>query len=201
MLNWTIEILRPFKSNCPPTRNGRRHGKCQHVRCRFGRSVWAIPTATPGSATSKCSVESIVLLEFNCASPHFNMLLSRDIICRGIFSLGLQLIRILALRPASYSSARPPRAPPATGTMTTSRARRRRRCRPHLQGQCGARRLAVEWTLAFGHHEDRTPTQGYEATRRAAMAAFVKSWRYESHLRRVNHAETITMAPSGTSYG
>jgi hypothetical protein len=91
MLNWTIEILRPFKSNCPPTRNGRRHGKCQHVRCRFGRSVWAIPTATPGSATSKCSVESIVLLEFNCASPHFNMLLSRDIICRGIFSLGLTI--------------------------------------------------------------------------------------------------------------
>jgi hypothetical protein len=27
------------------------------------------------------------------------------------------------------------------------------------------------WTLAFGHHEDRTPTHGYEATREAAMAA------------------------------
>jgi hypothetical protein len=26
------------------------------------------------------------------------------------------------------------------------------------------------WTLAFEHHEDRTPTQGYEATREAAMA-------------------------------
>ena len=25
------------------------------------------------------------------------------------------------------------------------------------------------WTLAFGHHEDRTPTHGYEATREAAM--------------------------------
>jgi hypothetical protein len=35
------------------------------------------------------------------------------------------------------------------------------------------------WTLAFGHHEDRTPTHGYEATREAAMAAFVKSWRRE----------------------
>jgi hypothetical protein len=23
------------------------------------------------------------------------------------------------------------------------------------------------WTLAFGHHEDRTPTHGYEATREA----------------------------------
>jgi hypothetical protein len=25
------------------------------------------------------------------------------------------------------------------------------------------------WTLAFDHHEDRTPTHGYEATREAAM--------------------------------
>jgi hypothetical protein len=33
------------------------------------------------------------------------------------------------------------------------------------------------WTLAFAHHEDRTPTHGYEATRDAAMAAFAKSWR------------------------
>jgi|AmaraimetFIIA100_FD_contig_101_38944_length_2356_multi_4_in_0_out_0_2 hypothetical protein len=31
------------------------------------------------------------------------------------------------------------------------------------------------WTLAFGHHEDRTPTHGYEPTREAAMAAFAKS--------------------------
>ena len=31
------------------------------------------------------------------------------------------------------------------------------------------------WTLAFGYHEDRTPTHGYEATREAAMAAFAKS--------------------------
>jgi hypothetical protein len=33
------------------------------------------------------------------------------------------------------------------------------------------------WTLAYGHHEDRTPTHGYEATREAAMAAFANSWR------------------------
>jgi hypothetical protein len=26
------------------------------------------------------------------------------------------------------------------------------------------------WTLAFGHHKDRTPTHGYEATREGAMA-------------------------------
>jgi len=33
------------------------------------------------------------------------------------------------------------------------------------------------WTLAFGHHEDRTPTHGYEGTHEAAMVAFAKSWR------------------------
>ncbi len=31
------------------------------------------------------------------------------------------------------------------------------------------------WTLAYGYHEDRTPTHGYEATREAAMTAFAKS--------------------------
>ena len=31
------------------------------------------------------------------------------------------------------------------------------------------------WTLAYGQHEDRTPTHGYEATREAAMAAFARS--------------------------
>ena len=35
------------------------------------------------------------------------------------------------------------------------------------------------WTLAYGQHEDCTPTHGYEATREAAMAAFAKSWRRE----------------------
>jgi hypothetical protein len=35
------------------------------------------------------------------------------------------------------------------------------------------------WTLAFGHHEDRTPTHGYAATREAVMSAFAKSWRRE----------------------
>jgi hypothetical protein len=33
------------------------------------------------------------------------------------------------------------------------------------------------WALASEHHEDRTPTHGYAATREAAMAAFAKSWR------------------------
>jgi hypothetical protein len=39
------------------------------------------------------------------------------------------------------------------------------------------------WTLAFGHHEDRTPTHGYAETRDAAMAAFRKSWHMTCCLR------------------
>ena len=35
------------------------------------------------------------------------------------------------------------------------------------------------WTLAYGFHEDRTPTHGYEPTREAAMTVFAKSWRRE----------------------
>jgi hypothetical protein len=50
---------------------------------------------------------------------------------------------------------------------------------PHLRSSCGARRAPWMWTLVFGHHQDRTPTHGYEATREAAMTAFAKSWRRE----------------------
>ena len=35
------------------------------------------------------------------------------------------------------------------------------------------------WTLDIGQHEHRSPTQGYAATREAAIAAFAKSWRWE----------------------
>jgi hypothetical protein len=51
--------------------------------------------------------------------------------------------------------------------------------RPHLQGGCLASRNSLEWTLAFGHHEDRTPTHGYAASREDATAAFAKTWRRE----------------------
>jgi hypothetical protein len=44
---------------------------------------------------------------------------------------------------------------------------------------CRAGRRAVDGTLAFGYHEDRTPTHGHAATREDAMAAFAKSWRRE----------------------
>jgi hypothetical protein len=40
------------------------------------------------------------------------------------------------------------------------------------------------WTLAFGHHQDRTPTHGYQAIREAAMAASAKSWRRNNPSRR-----------------
>jgi len=35
------------------------------------------------------------------------------------------------------------------------------------------RGMSWMWTLAFGQHEGRTPTHGYEPTREAAMATFV----------------------------
>jgi hypothetical protein len=54
--------------------------------------------------------------------------------------------------------------------------------------RASASRLSGEWSdddydvlaaLAYGQHEDRTPTHGYGATREDAMAAFAKSWRRE----------------------
>jgi hypothetical protein len=33
--------------------------------------------------------------------------------------------------------------------------------------------------LAFGYHEDRTPTHGYAATREGVMAAFRRNYRRE----------------------
>jgi hypothetical protein len=35
------------------------------------------------------------------------------------------------------------------------------------------------WTLAFGRHEDRTPTHGYAESRGPTMTPFAKSWRRE----------------------
>jgi hypothetical protein len=32
------------------------------------------------------------------------------------------------------------------------------------------------WAPVFGFHEDRTPTDGYEVKREAAMAAFAPIW-------------------------
>jgi hypothetical protein len=35
------------------------------------------------------------------------------------------------------------------------------------------------WSLAYGHHCDRSPIYGYAPTHEAAMATFAKSWRRE----------------------
>lgn len=48
-----------------------------------------------------------------------------------------------------------------------------------FKGNAAAAATPWMWTLAFGHHEDRSPTNGYAATREDAMAAFAKSWRRE----------------------
>jgi len=40
------------------------------------------------------------------------------------------------------------------------------------------------WTLTYGHHEDRTPTHGYEPTREAAMQAFANAAGCRSLARR-----------------
>ena len=40
------------------------------------------------SSLNAVTFESIVMMEFVCNSPHFSMLLGRDILCQGIFSLG-----------------------------------------------------------------------------------------------------------------
>jgi hypothetical protein len=45
------------------------------------------------------------------------------------------------------------------------------------------------WTLIFPHHQGRSPTHGYEATREAAMAAFAKSWRREYSWNPTNSAD------------
>jgi hypothetical protein len=76
------------------------------------------------------------------------------------------------------SSSNPPRplAHPVNGTTTGFR-------RALANGEVVGRIFKANaapvgspwlWTLAFGHHEDRTPRRGYAATREAAMAAFAK---------------------------
>jgi hypothetical protein len=72
----------------------------------------------------------------------------------------------------------PLRAHPANGTTTTSPYSPMALWSVASSGR-PSRPVGMSWMwmLAFGHHEDRTPTHGYEATREAAMAAFAKSWR------------------------
>jgi hypothetical protein len=65
-------------------------------------------------------------------------------------------------------------------TLPSDLDRQFRNCQARASGNQGERRagrLALDVTLAFGQHEDGSPTHGYAATREAAMAAFAKSWR------------------------
>jgi len=52
-----------------------------------------IPAGAAGAQVHVANVdtamlENVIVMEFQCASPNFNMLLGRDILCRGIFSIG-----------------------------------------------------------------------------------------------------------------
>jgi hypothetical protein len=54
----------------------------------------------------------------------------------------------------------------------------------HVSGLSDAQLRQIEKSLPatkalfiFPHHENRSPTHGYAATREAAMSAFAKSWR------------------------
>src|ERR1700758_4663594 len=70
----------------------------------------------------------------------------------------------------SSSNVHRPAVPPANGTMTTTTCSATAsslggsRRRPLCQLACRGR---GRWP--FGHHEDRTPTHGYAATREAAL--------------------------------
>jgi hypothetical protein len=63
------------------------------------------------------------------------------------------------------------------------------------------------WTFIFPHHEGRTRTHGYEASREAAMAAFAKSWRRgHPHMRRREfirfiNLEILTARPRSVGRG
>jgi hypothetical protein len=46
------------------------------------------------------------------------------------------------------------------------------------------------WTLAFGHHEDRTPTHGYVETREAAIG----KRRFMHHFARANPGRRLSGA-------
>ena len=51
----------------------------------------ALPPLALGQPTTAvlaqaATIANVTILEFQCASPHFNMLLGRDILCRGVFT-------------------------------------------------------------------------------------------------------------------
>jgi len=83
--------------------------------------------------------------------------------------------------PCHLWSSSVPRLPahPASGTTTISTCSLGAVVRRVMKAAAVPIGMSWMWTLAFGYHEDRTPTHGYGPTREAAMAAFATSWRRE----------------------
>lgn len=48
----------------------------------------AAPGQTVAANVNAIPIPNVQVVEFHCASPHFNMLLGRDILCMGMFTLG-----------------------------------------------------------------------------------------------------------------
>lgn len=54
-----------------------------------------LPAPAPGQTTavgvvaSSAVIPNVTILEFQCASPHFQMLPGRDVICRGVLTVSL----------------------------------------------------------------------------------------------------------------
>jgi hypothetical protein len=61
------------------------------------------------------------------------------------------------------------------------------------------------WTLAFGHHEDRTATHGYEPTREAAMSLISLNVRFRGqpgpHLLALSFSQSDPKRSSGAFTG
>src|SRR5215469_15462410 len=102
----------------------------------------------------------------------------RESLARKALTFALRSPNMAELRLAHDTGSSIGRSAPIT-LVSFSPDMLRRRGRAHHEGRRRAGGMSWMWTLAFGHHEDRTPTHGYAATREAAMAAFTKSWRRE----------------------
>jgi predicted aspartyl protease len=68
----------------------------------IGVPFGSIPSAPAGAqipitGMSTAMMANIAVMEFNCPSPHFKMLLGRDIICQGVFTLGFDRRYVLSL--------------------------------------------------------------------------------------------------------
>ena len=61
-----------------------------------------VPASSAGSqihvaGATTAMMQNIPIMEFDCPSPHFKMLLGRDIICQGVFSLAFDQRYVFSL--------------------------------------------------------------------------------------------------------